>query len=133
MLTLIRTRVLTYQQRYLAQDQLTILPSYHPTVLPPYLCTGSGTSLKTNQTYVDGKAETVLIPVYGQLVPFHISTIKCASLHTHTHTHTLFTLTLTRYSHLAPSTSRRSSHETAGRCSLCCELPCRLCRSPHSH
>jgi len=40
---------------------------------------GSGTSLKTNQTYVDGKAETVLIPVYGQLVPFHISTIKNVS------------------------------------------------------
>ena len=32
-----------------------------------------GGPLRTNMTYVDGKAETVLIPIFGQLVPFHVS------------------------------------------------------------
>jgi len=37
------------------------------------------TQLRTNVTHVDGKAEAVLIPVFGRLVPFHISTIKNVS------------------------------------------------------
>ena len=39
--------------------------------------------LKLNQTHVDGKAETVLVPVNGRLVPFHISTIKNVVKHEH--------------------------------------------------
>mmetsp|Transcript_3937 Transcript_3937/g.10265 ORF Transcript_3937/g.10265 Transcript_3937/m.10265 type:complete len:1060 (+) Transcript_3937:110-3289(+) len=35
---------------------------------------------KPNQSVVDGKAETLLLPVFGRLVPFHISTIKNVSL-----------------------------------------------------
>ena len=52
--------------------------AYNDANLYPLQGTGGG-SLKTNQTYVDGKAETVLIPIFGQLVPFHISTIKNVS------------------------------------------------------
>ena len=37
---------------------------------------GSATSLRTNQTIVDGRAESVLVPVFGRLVPFHIATVK---------------------------------------------------------
>ena len=43
----------------------------YPTQAP----TGGG-PLKTNMTMVDGKAETLLVPVFGRLVPFHISTVK---------------------------------------------------------
>jgi len=35
-----------------------------------------GAPLRTNLTVVDGKAEAVLVPVFGRLVPFHISTVK---------------------------------------------------------
>ena len=52
--------------------------AYNDANLYPLQGTGGG-SLKTNQTYVDGKAETVLIPIFGQLVPFHVSTIKNVS------------------------------------------------------
>jgi len=38
-----------------------------------------GGPLRPNQTHVDGKNETVLIPVFGSLVPFHINTIKNVS------------------------------------------------------
>ena len=36
----------------------------------------TGGTLKTNQTHVDGKAEALLVPINGRLVPFHISTIR---------------------------------------------------------
>ena len=39
----------------------------------------TGGPLLTNKTFVDSKAETVLIPIFGNLVPFHISTIKNVS------------------------------------------------------
>merc|ERR1719460_3633642 len=39
----------------------------------------TGGPLLTNKTFVDSKAETVLIPIHGRLVPFHISTIKNVS------------------------------------------------------
>jgi nucleosome binding factor SPN SPT16 subunit len=39
----------------------------------------TGGSLKTNQTHVDGKNEALLVPMFGRLVPFHISTIKNVS------------------------------------------------------
>ena len=51
-------------------------PNAYPTA------TTSGV-LKLNQTHVDGKAETVLVPVNGRLVPFHISTIKNVVKHEH--------------------------------------------------
>jgi len=38
-----------------------------------------GGALRCNQTHVDGKQEAVLVPIYGRLVPFHISTIKNVS------------------------------------------------------
>lgn len=41
----------------------------------------SGSTLRTNQTFVDQKQEAVLIPVFGRLVPFHVSTIKSVSKH----------------------------------------------------
>lgn len=41
--------------------------------------TSSGGPLRTNQTFVDGKQEAVLLPINGRLVPFHISTIKNVS------------------------------------------------------
>ena len=41
--------------------------------------TASGGALRTNQTFVDGKREAVLIPINGRLVPFHISTVKNVS------------------------------------------------------
>ena len=51
-------------------------PNAYPTA------TTSGV-LKLNQTHVDGKAETVLVPVNGRLVPFHIATIKNVVKHEH--------------------------------------------------
>ena len=42
---------------------------------PTMAGTGGG-PLKTSQSMVDGKAETLLVPVFGRLVPFHISTVK---------------------------------------------------------
>jgi len=36
----------------------------------------SGPQPRNNLTVVDGKAEAVLVPVFGRLVPFHVSTIK---------------------------------------------------------
>ena len=41
--------------------------------------TQAGKPVQPNVTMVDGKAEAVLIPVFGRLVPFHISTIKNVS------------------------------------------------------
>jgi len=41
----------------------------------------SGATVRTNQTYVDQRNETVLLPVFGRLVPFHVSTIKSVSKH----------------------------------------------------
>ncbi|KAL1528547.1 hypothetical protein AB1Y20_009890 [Prymnesium parvum] len=37
---------------------------------------GYPAALKTNQTHVDGKAEALLVPINGRLVPFHISCIR---------------------------------------------------------
>mmetsp|Transcript_26112 Transcript_26112/g.50719 ORF Transcript_26112/g.50719 Transcript_26112/m.50719 type:complete len:670 (+) Transcript_26112:2-2011(+) len=48
-------------------------PNQYPT------SSSSGHSLKLNQTFVDGGKEAVLIPIFGRLVPFHISTIKNVS------------------------------------------------------
>ena len=39
----------------------------------------TGGPLRTNQTFVDGKSEAVLLPISGRLVPFHISMIKNVS------------------------------------------------------
>mmetsp|Transcript_4057 Transcript_4057/g.6766 ORF Transcript_4057/g.6766 Transcript_4057/m.6766 type:complete len:1035 (+) Transcript_4057:3-3107(+) len=39
----------------------------------------TGGAMRTNQTFVDGKAEAVLFPMNGRLVPFHVSTIKSVS------------------------------------------------------
>tara|TARA_B110001452_G_scaffold258826_1_gene254470 strand:+ start:523 stop:1026 length:504 start_codon:yes stop_codon:yes gene_type:complete len=53
--------------------------AYRDPNLYPTSSGSSGGSLKTHQTFVDGKQEAVLIPVHGRLVPFHISTIKNVS------------------------------------------------------
>jgi nucleosome binding factor SPN SPT16 subunit len=46
-----------------------------------YPATSSGgVPLRGSMTMVDGKAEAVLIPVFGRLVPFHISTVKNVSI-----------------------------------------------------
>jgi nucleosome binding factor SPN SPT16 subunit len=35
--------------------------------------------LKKNQIYVDVKNDSVIVPIYGQMVPFHINVIKNVS------------------------------------------------------
>jgi len=45
-------------------------PNQYPT------SSATGGPLRTNQTFVDGKNEAVLLPISGRLVPFHISMIK---------------------------------------------------------
>lgn len=35
--------------------------------------------LRSRQILVDVKAEAILLPIYGYLVPFHVSTVKNAS------------------------------------------------------
>ena len=59
------------------KDKATPVAYRDPNLYPT--SSGSGGSLKTHQTFVDGKQEAVLIPVHGRLVPFHISTIKNVS------------------------------------------------------
>ena len=50
--------------------------AYKSADLIPNTAPQGGGALKTNQTVVDGRAETLLVPIFGRLVPFHISVVK---------------------------------------------------------
>ena len=60
-----------------SEQQETPIAYRDPNAYP--LSSATGGQLKTNQSFVDGKAEAVLLPINGRLVPFHVSTIKNVS------------------------------------------------------
>lgn len=61
------------------QAQDTPIAYRDPSQFPS--ASSSGSTLRTNQSFVDQKQEAVLLPVFGRLVPFHVATIKSVSKH----------------------------------------------------
>lgn len=61
------------------QTQETPIAYRDPSQFPS--ASSSGSTLRTNQSFVDQKQEAVLLPVFGRLVPFHVATIKSVSKH----------------------------------------------------
>eukprot|EP00967_Tisochrysis_lutea_P071043 scaffold94102_cov31-Tisochrysis_lutea.AAC.3 len=62
-----------------SQAQDTPIAYRDPSQFPS--ASSSGSTLRTNQSFVDQKQEAVLLPVFGRLVPFHVATIKSVSKH----------------------------------------------------